>query len=96
MTSAATPFFFVLDLTDPVAFAIAAASGQSEASLRDKRQAVLESGAIPALTLGMSLAGGNAILAHGWARPPVPGGSARYVAVVSEGRLTVRQFSLET
>lgn len=89
MTNAETPFFWVLDLEDPAAFELAVASGKTAASLIDHRQSILATGCIAALTLGLSLPASNEILAVGWSVPPLPTGS-RYLAVVSEGRVTVR------
>lgn len=91
MTNAETPFFWVLDLEDPTAFELAVASGKTAASLIDHRQSILSTGCIAALTLGLSLPASNEILAVGWSVPPFPSGS-RCLAVVSEGRVTVRHL----
>ncbi|MEA3210954.1 MAG: hypothetical protein QOE70_4011 [Chthoniobacter sp.] len=89
MTNAAMPFFWVLDLEDPLAFELAVASGKTAESLVDHRKSILSTGCLAALTVGMGLQASNDVLAAGWSMQPFPAGS-RYLAVVSEGRITVR------
>ncbi len=85
--------FWVLDLTDPVAFDMACAlnRGDNEAEARrlvaEHREAILTTACIPAQTCLMSLSHSNEIFRKAWnITTPLPPG--RYLAVVS-GRLSV-------
>jgi hypothetical protein len=57
------PVFVILDLEDPDGFAIAA---HYQTNCADRRDAIRESGSIPALTLAMSVKDANKFIAQGW------------------------------
>lgn len=88
MASASEPIFWVLDLEDPQGLAIALASGQEEARLHDAIASIRATGCIPALTVVTSLEMGNRMLAMGWQVKPLAK-NRRYLAIVSDGRLSV-------
>jgi len=92
VTSPASPVFWILDLEDARGFAMAEAAGTEAAQLIDKRDSTVAVGSIPAMTLVTSLEAANALIANGWHQPPLPVRSL-YVAVVSDGRLSVRRLT---
>ena len=85
-TNAKSPVFVILDLDDPVAFAIASAL---QPNCADKRDAIKAGNAYPAFTLVMPIDQANKLLDEGWpnAKPitALPEGMMA-VMLVSEGR----------
>lgn len=86
MTSKSLPVFWVLDLEDETGFELAAAV-QDPARTAEARDLTSAQGSIPALTAATSLESANKTLATLWSRPPLSEG--RYMAVVSDGSMTV-------
>ena len=85
-TSEKVPVFVILDLDDREGFAIAS---EFEPACAEKRDAIKDSGSIPAFTLAMPIAGANALLADGWPYakpiPPVPSDMVAII-LISDGR----------
>ena len=86
MTTTASPVFWVLDLEDETGFELAAAV-QDPVRNAAARDITLAQGSIPAMTAATTLDSANKTLAALWSRPPMPEG--RYMAIVSDGSLTV-------
>ena len=86
MTTTATPVFWVLDLEDETGFELASTL-QDPSRIAEARNLTSAQGSIPAMTAATTLESANKTLAALWSRPPMPKG--RYMAVVSDGSLTV-------
>ena len=86
MTTKASPVFWVLDLEDETGFELAAAV-QDPVRNADARDLTRAQGSIPAMTAAAALDSANKTLGALWSRPPLPEG--RYMAIVSDGSLTV-------
>lgn len=91
MTSPDAPFLWVFDLTDPAGFDLAVSAGSDPATLRDRRDATLETECIPSMNVGLGYAASIALLAS-FGQEAVPSGP-HYLAVVSEGYITVRELT---
>ena len=89
MASKREPVFWVLDLEDPIGFAMAASlDPHGEARLIDAKNSILSTDCIPASTAITPSDMANHVLQDGWKLGPLPQGH-RFMAIVSDGRLAV-------
>jgi len=92
MATKREPVFWVLDLEDPIGFAMAASlDPHNEARLIDAKNSILATNCYPASTAITPLVMANQVLLDGWKVGPLPEGH-RFMAIVSEGRITVAQL----
>ena len=93
MATKREPVFWVLDLEDPIGFAMAASlDPHGEVRLIDAKNSILSTNCYPAFTAITSLVMANQVLLDGWKVGPLPE-FHRFMAIVSEGRIAILQLS---